>query len=261
MSNEELFLSIVSVTLLVLLLMAIVAITFIISGRRKAMQENQLNQARLNFEKELRQVETEVSEHIMSQFAQELHDNIGQQLTALHIHIENQKLDDPAGAERFKLVDIYLDEINQQLRLLSRTFNNDFVGHLGLPGALQLEAERLNTLRRFTVHWKGFTGPSNLGKNQELMVFRIFQEIAQNALRHSGAKNFFMEVNNPGDDFELKVSDDGKGFVPEQVFNSQKASGLRNILKRSKMAGLSCQIESSPGNGCTYVFNKTITLD
>lgn len=248
-------------TLLVLLLLAGIILTFFISGRQRIKQEMKLTQAKLDFEKELRQVETEVSEHIMSQFAQELHDNIGQQLTALHIHIENQKLDDPESAERFKLVEVYLNEINQQLRLLSRTFNNDYVGHAGLQSAMQLEAERLRTLRRFTVHWPGFTGSSNLGKNQELMVFRICQEIAQNALRHSGAKNFFMAVSNTGDNFELTVRDDGRGFVPEEVLNSQKASGLRNILKRSKMAGLSCRIESSPGNGCTYVFNKTVTLD
>jgi two-component system NarL family sensor kinase len=261
MNQEEIFLSIISTTLIILLLLAGILITFFISGRQRARQEMKLAQAKLDFEKELRQVENEVSEHILSQFAQELHDNIGQLLTAMHIQLENQKLDHPQLADGLKPIDIYLDEVTQQLRLLSRTLNNDYLGHIGLLSAIQLEVDRLKTLRRFDVSWEPVTGPSNLGKNQELMTFRILQEIIQNALRHSAAKHLAIKVSNKHNHFELQVKDDGKGFSLEETLQSQKASGIRNIMKRARLAGLECQIETSPGKGCLYILKKMATLD
>ena len=259
MNQEEIFLSIISTTLLVLLLLAGILITFFISGRRRIKQQIELAETKLNFERELRQVETEVSEHVMSQFAQELHDNIGQLLTAMHIQIENQKLEHPALTEGYKPIEIYLSEVTQHLRLLSRTLNNDYLGHIGLLAALELEVGRLRALKRFTIHWQSVSGHTHLEKNQELMVFRIFQEITQNALRHSSAQNMSISVHLENG-FELSVKDDGRGFDKETVFASGKASGLRNILKRSALAGMDCIIESSPGKGSLFILKKISTL-
>jgi signal transduction histidine kinase len=256
MNSEEIVLAIISTTLLIFLLVAIIAIAFFISARQRLKQEMELAQTKLNFEKELRQVETEVTEQILSQFAQELHDNIGHIHTAMHYQIENQKIDNPQLADNFKPIEIYLSEATQQLRLLSRTLNNDYLGHIGLLSAMQLEIDRLKSLKRFEVHWQSVSGKSNLDKNQELMVFRIFQEIIQNALRHSAAKNLFISVNNRDDNFELSVKDDGRGFEFENMLISQKASGLRNILKRAKLAGMDVTVSSSPGTGSLFILKK-----
>jgi len=261
MIDVDIVLAIVSSTLLILLLIAIVIMVFFILGKQRVKQEMEMSKAKLLFEQELRQVETEVTEHVMSQFAQELHDNIGQLHTAMHIQIENQKLDYPQLVKGFKPLEIYLAEVTQQLRLLSRTLNNDYIGHIGLLAIMQLEIERLRTLKRFQVHCPLVVGESNLNKNQELMVFRIFQEISQNALRHSGAKNLQVNINNQNDSFELTVQDDGKGFVMEEVLASQKASGLRNIIKRARLGGLTCTISSSPGNGCLFTIKKMAPLE
>lgn len=260
MIDADIVLTVVASTLLILLLLAIVILVFFISGKQRVKQEMEMNKAQLLFEQELRQVETEVTEHVMSQFAQELHDNIGQLHTAMHIQIENQKLDYPQLSEGFKPIEIYLEEVTKQLRLLSRTLNNDYIGHIGLLAIMQLEIERLRTLKRYEVHYSLVVGKSNLNKNQELMVFRIFQEISHNALRHSGAKNLQVNINNQNNSFELIVKDDGKGFVVEEILTSQKASGLRNIIKRAELGGLTCTISSSPGNGCLLTIKKIASL-
>jgi len=255
--SQDIVFAVICSTLIILLLIGILIIVFFVAGKQRMKQEMELSQTKLSFEQELRKVETEVSEHVMGQFAQELHDNIGQLLTAMHIQVENQKLDHPELTEGLKPLEIYLAEVSQQLRLLSRTMNNDYIGHAGLFGTMQMEVERLRALKRYTVHWAAVQGKSNLDKNQELMVFRIFQEITQNALRHSAAKNLYIEIDNTNDHFELTVSDDGKGFNREEIFQSQKASGLRNIIKRSMLAGLECEIKSSPGNGCMFKIKKS----
>jgi len=260
MMTSEVFLSLISITLLILLLIAVIVITFFITGRQRLQQRMLLAETKTNFEKELRLVETEVSESIMGQFAQELHDNIGQLLTALHIQVENQKIDFPELIESFKPTEIYITEINQQLRMLSRTLNNDYIGHIGLLSALKLEIERINNLKRFNAQIESPSGPSGLEKNHELMVFRIFQEIVQNALRHANAKNLFVKVKTNGDGFRLEVKDDGKGFDVTAILDSNKASGLRNIKKRAQLAGLTFEIDSTPGKGSLFIIKKTSIL-
>lgn len=256
MNNGDVALSVISITSLVLLLISGIIIVFFQAGRQRLKQQMEMAESKLNYEKELRKVETEVSEEMMQQFGQELHDNIGQLLTAVHIQLENIKIDYPALKDGFKPMETYLSDATQQLRMLSRTMNNDYIGHTGLLGAMEVELNRVKALRRFEVHWKPVSGSSHLRKEQELMLFRVFQEIIQNCLRHSQAKNLYVSVDNTNEGFELKMEDDGMGYHVEATLQSNKASGLRNIIKRSEWAGMQCTIRSAPGNGCAITLKK-----
>ncbi|WP_341903949.1 ATP-binding protein [Fluviicola taffensis] len=256
---NDIILSIVAATLLILLLIAGIAITFFISSRQRMRQEQILIETKLAFERELRQVETEVSEHVMGQFANELHDNIGQKLTAIHFEIESLKLDRPHNKDEYKPLEIYLDEATQQLKLLSKTLNNEFVAYSGLHSSIQVEVNRMNHRGRdsFIVHLDADSTISVLKKEEELMVFRIFQEILQNVMKHSAAKNVFIRLRSNSEGFELRVKDDGKGFDYVEVFKQNKASGLRNILKRASLAQLECKIQTKVGEGTSYILKKS----
>lgn len=256
MNEGQVSIFVVYTTLVIVMLIVVLLVSFIFSAIKRNRQQILLAEAKLNFERELRQAETEVSEHVMNRFAHELHDNIGQLLTAMNIQIENQKIDHPALSESFVTVQSYLTTVTQQLRLLSHTLNHDYLGHIGLTAAIQLEAERLSTLKRFKVFLEPVHGTSSLEKNQELMVFRIFQEITQNALKHSAAENLLISMNfNNG--FELSVKDDGKGFDRQAALFSGKGAGLRNILKRAHLAGMDCEISSQPGEGALFILKNS----
>lgn len=254
---SEISAAIVVIVLTILLLVAGITIAFFMIGRQRVRQEIELASTRLEFEQELRKAEVEISEHIMGQFARELHDNIGGHLSAMHFQIESQKVKHPEQAESYKPLEIYLDEATQQLRLLSRTLNSDFIAHTGLLSSIEVETERLRMLRQYQVHYDPVDGVSNLDDKQELMVLRIFQEITNNALRHGSAANLYINIRNSGTQFELEVRDDGRGFDQEAVLASGKASGLRNILKRAALAGLTCEIHTGDGNGTRFVLKKS----
>jgi two-component system, NarL family, sensor kinase len=255
MNNVDLILAIVISTLLILLLIAGLTISFFMAGRQRAKQQIELAQTHLTYEKELRQVETEVSEHLMQQFAQELHDNIGHILTCIRLEVENKKLDNPEVESLLAPTEKYLDEASQQLRLLSRSLNTDYIATHGLANAIHVEIERQQQLKKFHIHLDEVPGHTELDKNQELMAFRIFQEIVHNAMRHSRAKNLFVCLHcNPS--FELTVRDDGKGFNWEETLKTPRASGLKNVLKRAAMADFNCQIASEIGKGCEYKLTK-----
>ena len=89
------------------------------------------------------------------------------------------------------------------------------------------------------------------------MVFRIFQEILQNVMKHAGAKNVFIRLKTDSEMFELEVKDDGSGFDYEEVFRQNKASGLRNIFKRAALAQLECAIHTKVGEGTSYILKKS----
>jgi signal transduction histidine kinase len=249
-------LSVVLSSLLILLLVGTLVVVFFTWSRQKAKQEMQMVHTKLDFEKELRQVESEVHDRVMTRFAQELHDNIGQLLTSMHVHIENQKIDHPHMELSFKPVEIYLREVTQGVKLLSRTLNNDSIVSHGLWQSIKNEAIRLNTLKRFTVHDPVLNGKPFLTAEHVLMIFRIFQEITQNALKHSKAKNLYISGQADETIFLLRVEDDGKGFDTMQTLNSSKASGLKNIIRRAELSDIACTIQSSPGNGCKIELKK-----
>tara|TARA_R110000737_G_scaffold268624_2_gene276027 strand:- start:7547 stop:8323 length:777 start_codon:yes stop_codon:yes gene_type:complete len=254
---NEIVLSIVAGTLLILLLIAGIVITFVLANRQRAEQEVVLAETKLNFEKEIRQMESEVSEDLMAQFSNELHDNVGQLLTAMHIEIENQKFDFPDNEKKFESLETYLSEVTQQLRLLGKSMNTDFIGDSGLLAAVQVEVERLNALRRFKIELEVEGEKSDLEKDQELIVFRIFQEVMQNALKHSAAKT--IKVNLKLTDFCLEIQDDGKGFDYSEKIENNDISGLRNIKKRAKLANLNCEISSKIGEGTRTFLKKNQT--
>lgn len=252
MEQQDLYSMIISTSLLVFLLVTIMAIAFVLSARQRMRQEMRLAETKLSYEQELRRVENEVAEELMSRFAQELHDNIGQLHTAMNIQIQNQKLDHPEYAEKLGALEAYLGEANRQLKILSRTLNYDYLGHAGLLHSIELETERLKQLKRVEVDLHRIGNISPLNKNQELLVFRIFQEVVQNCLKHADAKRLELRLECSENKFDFRISDDGKGFNTENTLASERSNGLRNIMKRSAMAGLKTELQSSPGKGTSY---------
>ena len=255
MIDYDVVITIILTTLLILILIAGITISFFMVSRQRANQQIELTRARLKYEKELRKVEGELSEQLMQHFGQELHDNIGHLLTCLRLEVENRKLDNPQLCEVLKSADHYLEETSVQLRLLSRSLNTDYLANIGLNEAIQLEVDRQKNLKKFQIQWEHNYSRNEIDKDQELIIFRIFQEVVNNAIRHSSARNLCILLKDYPY-FELIIKDDGCGFKVQETLDSLRSSGLRNIIKRSEIAKINCKIASSPGHGCTYILRK-----
>jgi two-component system, NarL family, sensor kinase len=99
MNFNDVKITIIVTTLLILLLIAGVIITIFISNRRNAAQEIKMTQMELGYAKELRMVQNEVQEQVLSNISAELHDNVGQLLTVMHIQLEQNKMQYPENRE------------------------------------------------------------------------------------------------------------------------------------------------------------------
>ena len=91
-----------------------------------------------------------------------------------------------------------------------------------------------------------------LGYEREIVLFRIVQEVLNNALKHSKAKNLTIVLHYFPVSFTLNISDNGKGFDLENVNQksiSQAGAGLRNMQRRMELIGGKCNISSEIGKG------------
>lgn len=256
MLHNDVVLTVLVSTLLILLLVAGVIITMILANRRHVHQEVKMAQMQVEYEKELRTVENEVQEQVLTNVARELHDNIGQLLTLIRLQLEQEKLDNDEIAHKLAAADNTLSETIDQVRMLSHSLNTDYLETQGLNYAIEKEVDRLSKLRKLKVHWHSDGAEPSFDKGKRIMIFRMLQEVINNTLKHSGAKNISIALQATGG-FALEIKDDGRGFDKEQVLATGKGSGLTNLQKRTKLAGLSLNITSAIGKGSIFTFSES----
>lgn len=256
MLHNDIVLTVLVSTLLILLLVAGVIITMILANRRHVQQEVKMAQMQVEYEKELRMVENEVQEQVLTNVARELHDNIGQLLTLIRLQLEQEKLDNEDIAQKLTPVDSTLTETIDQVRMLSHSLNTDYLESQGLNYAIEKEVDRLSKLRKLKVHWDTNGIEPAFDKGKRIMIFRMLQEVLNNALKHATAKNIYITMR-AGEGFTLEIKDDGRGFDKEMVMSSGKGSGLNNLQKRAKLAEVSLHITSATGKGSIFTFSES----
>jgi signal transduction histidine kinase len=256
MFSNDIAFTIVVTTLLILLLITGVIITIFLANRRHVQQEIKMAQMQTNYEKELRTVESEVQEHTLNNISRELHDNIGQLLTLMRIQLEQEKLDMPELAITLAPLDGTLNDTIQQLRLLSHSLNSDVLMQNGLLNMIEQEIKRLRLFKAIAIDWKHDDKEPELSKDQRIMVFRIFQEVLNNTLKHAGAKHIEVTLHTLNN-FSLTIRDDGKGFDLQQTMRDGRGAGIKNMTKRAALANLHFHIDTAMGKGATFVIAET----
>jgi signal transduction histidine kinase len=253
MFSNDIAFTVIVTTLLILLLILGVIITIVLANRRHIQQEVKMAQLQVTYEQELRQAEHEVQEQVLTNVARDLHDNIGQLLTYINIQVEQGKLSKPETAPMLAPISDTVQDTIQQVRLLSRSLNSDFLENGGLIQAITQEISRLQQFRSIDIAWTQDDTEPALDKNQRIMTFRIFQEILNNALKHSGAKRIEISLKAK-EGFALTVADNGRGFDLEAK-RAAGGSGIRNMEKRAALANLSLTITTAPGKGSSFVLS------
>ncbi len=230
------------------LLFVISIVAVIITANKQRMKQQ------ASFEKELRTVEQEVQEETLSRVARELHDNIGQLLTVAHIQIKKNSIKHPEIKEELQPISHTIDDTVEQVKALGKSLNTDLLKDKGLLENISQEVNRIRSLERFQIHYTYDDSPLQLSQDYQLLLFRTFQEIVNNILKYAEAKEVTILLK--GQPFELIVQDDGNGFNLEQEMN--KGMGLRNVIKRTKLANLTCDITTSTGKGCIFKIYQSV---
>ncbi|QEK52794.1 HAMP domain-containing protein [Pedobacter aquae] len=175
--------------------------------------------------------------------SRELHDGLGPYLTSLKFYIENNVKDELKKTEMKKIVDEAISEI----RLMSNALMPASIDDFGIGVTLTNYIENLNRSTTINIEYEDLTKQenSNISNHQGINLFRISQELINNSLKHSKAKNIRITLSEFDDFISLFYFDDGLGFEMNSV---KLGSGIINIKERVEICNGSILISALPGN-------------
>jgi signal transduction histidine kinase len=124
--------------------------------------------------------------------------------------------------------------------------------YLGLVTAAKSFCRELSEQRNVHIEFKHSEIQAAVPKEISLCLFRVLQEALQNAVRHSGAQDFTVELYGNQDGINLIVSDSGIGFDWQHAING-RGLGLISMRERLSLVNGELSIESEPGRGTTVL--------
>ena len=196
----------------------------------------------------------EVQEEERRHLARELHDEIGQSLTAAKLEIEAaKKLNDPAARGR-RLDDglAVIEHLLQSVRALSLDLRPALLDELGLATALRGHVHSHAARGKVAVRLAFDEPLPRCDAAIEIACFRVAQEALTNVVRHANANAVVIELRRRGDELQLRVKDDGVGFDVAAA-NARAASGasfgLLSMRERVNLAGGTFSCKSAAGQG------------
>jgi len=186
--------------------------------------------------------------------AREVHDDALQRVAMLVHELDewpNASDQITNTAERVAALREELDDLGVMLRRVAHRMHPALIDHAGLVPALQalaVDVTRSSGLRvEFTdqSHADGAAPPST---EHALLVYRIAQEALRNVVKHAGVSQCHMYVAVCPASIELRVTDQGKGFVADDSARG-KGLGLISMAERARLADGRLEIVSRPGGG------------
>ncbi|MBW1936623.1 MAG: PAS domain S-box protein [Deltaproteobacteria bacterium] len=191
--------------------------------------------------------------------AREIHDELGQALTALKIDLSwiSSKLDDVPQdkgkiLERTKSMDNLIDETVRKIQKISSDLRPGILDDLGLVPAIEWQVEEFKRRTNIACECRADEDAINIEINPECStaLFRVTQEALTNIARHAEATRARISLRRNGSKLELKISDNGKGITEESVL-SPESLGLMGMRERIRPFGGELKIESVPKKGTT----------
>ena len=195
-----------------------------------------------------------VREEERTMIAQEIHDELGQVLTALKIQISllANKLNDDQKPLKQKINSLsdMIDASVESVQKISSKLRPGILDELGLIAAIEWQAEDFEKLTNIKCSLSLPKSEIVLEKNKSTAIFRIFQEALTNIARHSQATKTAISLFNHQSNIYLEILDNGKGITQEQI-KDFKSLGIHGMEERAMVFGGQVYIEGIAGKGTT----------
>lgn len=181
----------------------------------------------------------------------DIHDELGPLLSTVRMQLNSLETPIEQDHVLIEKASTHLDNVLERIREISRDL---------MPQAL-IRKGLLTALEEFIGELNAGTGPVltleapiqlDLPKDFEINIYRILQEIINNALKHAQATTIQVSIEQSPEQVRLSVSDNGRGFVPETINADSAGLGLKNIMSRVDIMKGDLYLDSSPGKGTRY---------
>ncbi|MCK5315528.1 MAG: PAS domain S-box protein [Anaerolineales bacterium] len=192
--------------------------------------------------------------------ASELHDQVGQNLTALGINlniIQAQMPEDTSVQVRFRLEDSHslVEQTAEQIRDVMANLRPPVLDDYGLVAALRWYGEQFSRRTNIATTVKGEELVPRIAARVENALFRIAQEALTNVAKHAQATQIVIKVDLEEGSLRLIIDDDGIGFTPElaEEHTGDQGWGILTMTERAEAIGGNFRIESSPNQGTRVI--------
>lgn len=247
--NTSIIVAIIAGTVMLLLLGGFIITFLFFFQKRQQQNRSETQQLQAQFAQTLLQSQLEIKEQTLQHIARELHDNLGQVASLIKINLNTLQLDDPyQAAAQIQDTKALVKQLVNDLKSVSVSLNSDRVAQLGICRGLESEVEKLNRTGRFRAMLQTEGDLPMLDGNATVIVFRMVQEILNNAVKHSEAKQIVISLQARENSLTLVCSDDGVGFDVQEKLKSG-GSGLINLRSRASLINAQLVIESTRGSG------------
>jgi len=232
-------------------------------NNRKKLQQQRITE--LETEKQLLATQSllQGQEAERSRIAKDLHDGLGGLLSGVKLQLGAMKGNLILSEENGQAFNRALDKLDESISEMRRVAHNmmpETLLHFGLPKALQDYTEGLMQQQAFTIEctFKGLE--QRMSQSTEVMIYRMVQELINNAVKHSGASNILVQIiRHSNRQLNITVEDNGKGFIPEQI--KQNAAGLRSVKSRVEYLNGKMDLQSEPGKGTSVYIECDLKED
>jgi two-component system, NarL family, sensor histidine kinase UhpB len=177
--------------------------------------------------------------------ARELHDEVGQSLTALKLLLARViRRAGPDPDESLREASQITEQTLSDVREIARRLRPEALDELGLQNALAALARRNSVHADLPIDWRFESALPELDHDAELAVYRIAQESLTNVLRHADASSVQVELRSPDGQVELVVADDGRGLRGAVAGN-----GIKGMKERALSLGGQLEVLDRPSGG------------
>ncbi len=224
-------------------ILGIIVFYFIISIVRNQRRHLKLQQENIL-------IEITTLENERRRIVSDLHDELGPLLSVVKFQVMGIDTENEENLELIEKANRNLDDILQRIREICNHLMPQVLIRKGLLMAIQ---EFISDLNDNTSVKMEFTSQQvELPEEKAVHIFRMIQEIVQNALKHSAATWIQIDVKGKDNKVIITARDNGKGFSTGTILKTGKGYGLKNILSRADILRGEVYLASAPGKGTTY---------
>lgn len=195
-----------------------------------------------------------------SRMARDLHDGVGGLLSGVKLSLSTMKGSVFLSAENVRAVSSIIGQLDSSITELRRVSHNMMPETLikyGLKEALENYCEGIDQSGALQVRLQTYGLEQRMEQDTEIILYRIIQELLNNAIKHAEAKQVLVQLIREADKFTLTVEDDGRGFDKKNLPH-KKGAGLQNIEARVGYLNGVVDIRTAPGEGTSITIEGTL---
>lgn len=246
---DNIIILVIGITIIFLCVAASLILYINIYNDKKRKHQQEKEAIKQEFSQTLLQSQLEIREQTMRHISHELHDNLGQIASLIKINLNTIQLsEEEKAAQKIENTKELTRTLISDIKTLSVSLGSDHLSKTGLIKALRMEADRINKTGVFEVSFIQETDSVEISPDHAIILYRMVQEILNNCVKHSDAKHVSLSVGMQQNQYQLSITDDGRGFNLTEA-GSAISAGFKNLHYRAQLINAQLTVTSTVGNG------------